>query len=92
MGRDIEGKAARLVLEGRVRIETVTFRDDGRIDEAVGFVKGDSGKTWMVCIDGDTTSCNCPYGIAREDARGHSHDVALRVAATTVHSQRNKED
>lgn len=90
MGREIEAKAARLVLAGRVRVETVTFRDDGRIDEALGFVKGDTG-TWMVEIVGDATSCNCPYGIAREDAGGHSHDIALQVAAKALQEQREKE-
>lgn len=80
--RDIEQKAVRLILEGKVYVESVALHDDGRVDEALGLVEGDSGKTWTVQIEGDATSCDCPYGIARQDAGGHSHDLALRLAAT----------
>ena len=86
MSRTVEAKAAKYVLDGRVRVETVTFHDDGRIAEALGFVTNDAGKTWMVHIDGDETSCNCPYGIARSNAGGHSHDIAVRVAAKGYYS------
>jgi len=78
-----EIKAQRLVLGDKVRVnpDTIVFHDDGRLDEALGFVIGDSGKTWMVHIEGDATSCDCPNGTNRRDAGGHSHDLALRLAA-----------
>lgn len=86
-----EAKAFRLVMEGKVVVETVTFHDDGRIDEAIGFVEGDTG-TWLVHINGEETTCNCPYGTKRQDGGGHSHDRALELAANgyrAVKEERN---
>jgi len=83
--REVEAKAATYVLEGRVVVETVIFDDDGLVVEALGFVTNDDGDTWMVHIDGDETTCNCPYGI-RQDAGGHAHDIAIRVAAMGSYS------
>ena len=89
---ELHAKARTLVVEDRVQIETVTFHDDGRIDEVVGFVKGDSGKTWMVVIEGDEVYCNCPYGQAKANAAGHSHDLAVELAAKGYRSTKRQEE
>ena len=80
--KDVDVKAVRLILEGKVHVDAAILDEDGLVLEALGVVKGDSGKSWLVHIDGDSTYCNCPYGTMREDAGGHSHDLALRLAAT----------
>lgn len=78
-----EEKAVRLVVEGRVRIESYQLGEDGRITEAHGFVRGDSG-SWLVQITPEWASCNCPFGIARQNAAGHSHDRALELEVYRV--------
>ncbi len=77
--RDVDEKAVRLVLNNKVDVHHATFDTDGRLIEAVGTVT--STHTYLVQIDPEHTQCSCEYGQAHQDAAGHSHDQALRLAA-----------
>jgi len=76
----VDRKAVRLVTSEHVHVDTATFNGDGQLVTATGTVEGDTG-LWTVTIQPGATTCDCPYGEARVDAAGHSHDLALRLAA-----------
>jgi len=79
---DVDVKAVRYVTAGHVTIIDMTHTD-GIITSVTGTVEGDSG-LWQVEVTPDATTCTCPYGTLRVDAGGHSHDLALRLAAQRI--------
>lgn len=81
---DTDQKALHYVDAGLVDVSHATFDDDGRLIEAAGTVYG--VHAYSVFIDPTGTTCSCRYGQHRRDAAGHSHDLALRLAAVRGHS------
>jgi len=80
MMKPVHRKAVRLVNAGHVTVTTAEFNDDGALITATGTVQGDTGE-YAVSITPDHTECGCTFGLARQDAAGHSHDIAVRLAA-----------
>ena len=94
--RKPDEKAVIFVTGGAVRVATYEWGnalfDDGTDDmllSAAGTVRS-GANTYQVTFDIDGNTCTCHYGTHRTllEPDSHSHDTALRIAATRLHKEK----
>ena len=85
--RKPDEKAVTLVTGGNVHIDRYEWADDMLLS-ASGTVES-GANTYQVTVDIDGNTCACHYGSHRThlEPDSHSHDTALRIAATRLHKE-----
>ena len=85
--RKPDEKAVIFVTGGAVRVATYQWVD-GMLMAASGTVRS-GNNTYQVTVDIDGNTCTCHYGQNRThlEPDSHSHDTALRIAATRLHKE-----